>query len=69
LTKHTSTVVIRARSEGCCSIKKEDDEQSMASHTAEVMTKAPQGTKRAPADDLEGERRLAKRFDLMNLGK
>jgi len=38
----------------------------MASHTMEVTTRLPNG-KRGPSDDLEGEQRLAKRFDLMNL--
>jgi hypothetical protein len=34
----------------------------------EVTTKPAAHGKRGPSDDLEGEQRLAKRFDSMNLG-
>ena len=38
------------------------------SATAELRNSAPHGTKREPEDELEGEQRLAKRFNLLNIG-
>ena len=35
----------------------------------ELRTSQPHGQKREPEDDLEGEQRLTKRFNLLNLGK
>ena len=34
----------------------------------ENASPAPQGQKRPPDNDLEGEQRLAKRFNLLNIG-
>jgi hypothetical protein len=49
------------------------DDVSMAHSGArvdlEVTAGRHQGAKRSAVDDLDGEQRLAKRFDLMHLGK
>src|ERR1700748_1082483 len=49
------------------------DDVSMAHSGAradlEVTTDRHQGAKRSAVDDLDGEQRLAKRLDLMHLGK